>query len=527
MAAIPATLFFSSLISLTIPPSLSSSIVEELNQPLPPDFHVTVLKNCFQNPSLPYCSAASADLPNIFKSTIVARHLCNESNNPNCTHSFTKVDLRSRPLIAPLYLSFNFFWKYCPPTISTLDLSNNSLKGAFPNDILYCTQIQTLDLSHNQFMGDVPFWTLANMTSLTFLNLSYNSFSRSNVSESQLFKRFNSTSFIHSGLLPTDHKPSLGPIILMIFFVILFILAMGSFGWLCLRRPDFLPSFLQRKHRFTPAMLKAATDGFSDDNLLGTNGRVEIYSGELRDRTPVVIEVSRGKISSDLHREFIDGCRVLVQLDHKNLVQVLGWCNNRELRAIVTRWEDGDSVEEWLLRGLPWKHRLKVLKGVVEAMCYLQDRWPQVGYDLRARSILMSKEHEPLISRFKVQDHTVTNTTKKVHRFGLFLLEVVTNRRLQEKFDGKAANFIEWMRLHYLSDVRKVIDRQMRKTNTTLDQAKQAIGIGLACIDTSGNYQVSLSQISDMISGLCTSLTSIPPAQHQPHEGSKRHQCIH
>ncbi|XP_058073265.1 leucine-rich repeat receptor protein kinase MSP1 [Magnolia sinica] len=474
MASTSATLFLSfSLISISIPPILSSSIIEDLNQPLPPHFQATIVKNCIENPSLRYCGASSSDLSNIFKSTVVAHHLCTESNNPNCLDSFTKIDLRAHPIITPLYLSFNFFWKYCPLTISTIDLSNNSLKGAFPTDVLHCTQIQSLDLSHNNLIGDVPISTLSNLTNLTFLNLSYNSFSESNISKTQLFKRFNSSSFLHSGLLADDHKLNVGPIILVICFMIFIVMMIGCFGWVCFTRPDLLPLFFQRRHHFTTAMIKAATDGFSEENLVARSWTVEIYGGVMRDGTAIAIEIYRGKISSVLHREFIEGCRILVQMDHKNLVPVLGWCDCRELRAVVMRWTDGDSVEKWLLGGPPWKVRLKVLMGVIEAMRYLEDQWPRVGYDLRTSSVLLSRDCEPLISRFKVRDQI--STSKKVYRLGMFLLELVANRRPREDFERGDMGFIEWMRLHYPGEVRKVMDGWMKKTSTTSDQAKRAI----------------------------------------------------
>lgn len=171
-----------------------------------------------------------------------------------------------------------------------------------------------------------------------------------------------------------------------------------------MQRPDLLPFFLQRKHKFTQSVLKAATDGFSEGNLVGRNKRVEIYKGILRDGSEVLIEIHRGKFSFDSRKGFVEECRVLVQLDQKNLAQVLGWCDNREFRAVVTRWTDGYTIVEWLVRNPQWKHRLKVLMRVVEAMCYLQDQWPQVGCDIRTSSIFLSNDHEPLISKLKVQD---------------------------------------------------------------------------------------------------------------------------
>lgn len=404
-----ASISASSIILLIAVLSLSDSatLVEDLaNLKPPPDFNTTIKTNCLHNPSLRYCNYSSpADLFEIFKSTIVASHLCNESKNPNCVESFPKIDLRNRPKIVPLYLSYNFFWKFCPLTILSIDLSNNSLKGSFPVEVLSCTQIQALDLSLNALTGDFPVESFTPVSDLTFLNLSYNYFSECKISDSQFFKRFNSSSFLHSGLLPSHRNYKIKAILLLLGFPIFVILIIVCFGWLCLKRPDYLPRFLQRKHRFTPAILKAATNQFSRKNLVAKSEGVSMYRGTLREGTEVRIEIYWDSISQEDRRRFIWECRVLVQLCHKNVVQVFGWCTDRKLRAIVTEWTEGENIEMWLsaVESVPsWKQRLKVLMGVVEGMCYLQEQWPEVGYDLRTKSVILSENLEPLISRFKV-----------------------------------------------------------------------------------------------------------------------------
>lgn len=307
-------------------------------------------------------------------------------------------------MIAPLYLSFHFFWKYCPLSILSIDLSNNSLKGGFPVDVLECKQIQALDLSRNDLDGEVPFRIFSDLANLTVLNLSYNQFSESRISDSGLFfKRFNSSSFISSGLLPDHRKHKMKVVILLIGFPILVILMVWFLAWLCFHRPDFLPRILRRKHKFTPAMLEAATDGFSEKNLMVKCEGVDIYSGVLRDGIEVRVEMYRNGIARKSKKEFIEECKTLTQLSHKNLVKVLGWCANRQMRAIVIEWSEEESVDMWLSRlPPPWKHRMKVAKGVVEGMVYLEEEWPSVDYDLRTSSLLLSRKLVPLISRFKL-----------------------------------------------------------------------------------------------------------------------------
>ncbi|PON61864.1 Tyrosine-protein kinase [Parasponia andersonii] len=494
----------SSLVSIT----LSASVIEDLkNLNPPPDFNSTIITNCHNSPSLRYCSSSPMDLDEIFKSTIVGSHLCKESKNPNCVESFPKVDLRSRPMIAPLYLSFSFFWKYCPLDVLSIDLSNNSLKGSFPNDVLQCTQIQALDLSLNELSGEFPIESFSPLTNLTVLNLSYNHFLEREVSKTEFFKRFNSSSFLHSGLLPDHEMFGIKLMFLLVGFPIFVVLAVGCLGWVCLNRPDFLPRMLQRQHKFTPSMLKAATNGFSKKNLVGKSEAVNIYRGTLRDGTEVRIEIYSDDISRESHRKFVEECKVLVQLRHKNIVQVLGWCNNRWFRAVVTEWMDGQNVEMLLLGSNPsWKHRLRLMMGVVKGLCYLQEIWPEVDYDLRASSVLLSSNLEPLISRFTIGDHN--RSTKKIYKLGVFLLEIIANKRLQKDFEEETG-LIEYIRMHYPGNLQKAMDEKMKLTENAFDQAKQVIGLGLMCTDQTSNRQLSLRQVFDVLSKAYESVTAL------------------
>ncbi|XP_038894683.1 LRR receptor kinase SERK2 [Benincasa hispida] len=500
---------------------LSASVIEDLNTLHPPsDFNSTISKNCHLNPSLRYCSASPMDLIEIFKSSIVASHLCNESRNLNCVESFPKIDLRNRPKIAPLYLSFHFFWKYCPLSILTIDLSNNSLKGSFPVDVLECKQIEVLDLSRNDLDGEVPFRIFSDLANLTALNLSNNKFTESKMSDLKLFfKRFNSSSFINSGLLPDHRKYKMKAVILLFVFPILVIVVVWFLWWLCFHRPDFLPRMLRRKHKFTPAMLWAATGGFLEKNLIVKCEGVDIYSGVLRDGTQVRVEIYGNEISRESRKEFIEECMILTQLSHKNLVEVLGWCDNRRMRAIVIEWLEGESVDMWLSRSpSPWKHRLKVAKGVLEGMLYLQEEWPAVDYDLRTNSLLLTRKLVPLISRFKLGHQNCSS--KYIYKFGVFLFEMIVNRELRDEIKRGEFGFVRDIKMQFPKNLHIVINEAIElQKESMVNQAKAAMNLALMCTHQSSGHQPNLKYIYDTVTRLL--------GNHKMHEtGEGRHKRI-
>ncbi|KAG7621213.1 Protein kinase domain [Arabidopsis suecica] len=501
--------FLTSLLSSYLPLSVfSATVVEDLaNLSPPPDFNTTISNNCLRDPMLRYCyntSSSPMDIVEIFRSTIVASHLCNESKNPNCVESFPRIRIHGRPKTAALYLSFDFFWKYCPLTVVDIELVNNSLTNGFPTNVLSCAQIRTLDLSYNQFSGFVPVQDLSGLPNLTHMNLSYNRFSENKISDSEFFKRFNASSFIQSGVLPNVKRYKMKVLVLLIVFPIMVILLCFCFGWLCVKRPDYLPRTCRRRNKFTFAMLEAATDEFSDQHLVSMSNTVDIYKGTLRDGTETKIEVYKEKVSSEKRREFAEVCEMVFKLRHKNLVRVLGWCNSRNMRALVTEWIQGENVETWLSSSmaLSWRRRLRVVLGVVEGICYLSDQWPEITFDLTTSSVLLSDDNqEPLISHFKIGDRN--NLSTNIFNFGLFFVEMITNLRPDLGQEDSERRYLEYIRVHYPDNLERVIDEKMKIEGRTFDQVKQAITLGLMCTDIIPPLkQPSLTQIYDLVSSL-------------------------
>ncbi|XP_074577525.1 L-type lectin-domain containing receptor kinase V.9 [Curcuma longa] len=479
------TFFCFLLLSLTILATSRSSLIEELNRPPPPDFAATVAANCARDPSLRYCNC-SADLPNVYKSTVVARHLCVESRNPDCNRSFPRIDLRSRPNLAPLYLSFAFFWAYCPSSVLAIDLANNSLAGGFPSAILLCTHILSLDLSYNALAGDVPVDLFSNLHNLSSLNLSYNHFSECGSDCAPFFRLFNSSSFIHSGLRPEDHRHSseitatvllLTGVLASIFFLLCIVCVLVR-----RRKGD--------RYQFTTEALREATRGFGERNLIRKGEKEDLYVGRLRNGLQIEVHVQRGRASKAFLRAFEEDCTSLLRLRHRNLAKVIGWCNERELLAVVVEMAHICSVEEWLLQqSPPWKQRLKVLMGVVDGVCYLEEHWPRVGYDIRTRSISLTREIEPLIS--KVGVGISDSESKKVQRLGLFVLELIANKRPREVFEAGETGLIEWVKVQFPAQVKKLIDEKMKPTATTLEQIRQIISIALEAAANASSSSMS------------------------------------
>ncbi|KAL7163018.1 hypothetical protein ACSBR2_039173 [Camellia fascicularis] len=92
---------------------------------------------------------------------------------PRCLcelHSFTKLDLSHNLLQGDIGACFSNM-----SSIRYLDISNNHFNGSFPSLLLHnITNIETLIASHNQFTDNISFSMFANLSKLSYLDLSFN-----------------------------------------------------------------------------------------------------------------------------------------------------------------------------------------------------------------------------------------------------------------------------------------------------------------------------------------------------------------
>ena len=78
--------------------------------------------------------------------------------------------------------------------------------------------------------------------------------------------------------------------------------------------------------RFTYKELALATDNFSSSTLVGQGGYGQVYKGILSDKTVVAIKRA-GEGSLQGQKEFLTEIELLSRLHHRNLVSLIGYCD--------------------------------------------------------------------------------------------------------------------------------------------------------------------------------------------------------
>jgi hypothetical protein len=84
--------------------------------------------------------------------------------------------------------------------------------------------------------------------------------------------------------------------------------------------------------RYKYRELAAATNNFAEDEKLGRGGFGSVYRGMLAvagEERPVAIKMLSSESSEQGRKEFEAEVRIISRLKHRNLVQLLGWCDSR------------------------------------------------------------------------------------------------------------------------------------------------------------------------------------------------------
>jgi hypothetical protein len=95
--------------------------------------------------------------------------------------------------------------------------------------------------------------------------------------------------------------------------------------------------------------LGAATDGFSERNLLGEGGFGRVYKGVLGDTKEVIAVKQLDRDGFQGNREFLVEVLMLSLLHHPNLVKLLGYCTDSDQRILVYEYMPKGSLEDHLL----------------------------------------------------------------------------------------------------------------------------------------------------------------------------------
>lgn len=247
--------------------------------------------------------------------------------------------------------------------------------------------------------------------------------------------------------------------------------------------------------------LMKASNNFHKDNIIGLGRTGTMYKAVLDDGTPLMVK--RLQESQHSEKEFLSEMATLGNIEHRNLVPLLGFCVAKKERLLVYKYMPNGTLHDQLhpmdadgAKIMEWPTRLKIGIGAARGLAWLHHNCnPRIIHrNISSKCILLDADFEPKISEFglarlmnPIDTHlstfvngefgdlgyvapeyarTLLATPKgDVYSFGTVLLELVTGERAThiakapEDFKG---NLVEWiMQLSSQSQLQDALDRSL------------------------------------------------------------------
>ncbi|XP_076899899.1 receptor-like protein kinase THESEUS 1 [Bidens hawaiensis] len=177
--------------------------------------------------------------------------------------------------------------------------------------------------------------------------------------------------------------------------------------------------------------LVIATNNFSEANLLKRGRKVaDVYKGELLGRSKVGIDVVIWKYRSTLTFNFYEEIERLSGLKHRNIVTLIGFCDEEDERMIVMEHVAKGSLGKYLSdpTTLKWYQRLNICFGVACGLRF----WHNVNkkgcfYNIKGGfKILLDENWEARVLFCTESD---TKNYEVLHCLGVILLEMLYGRK--------------------------------------------------------------------------------------------------
>ncbi|KAH7302689.1 hypothetical protein KP509_23G083000 [Ceratopteris richardii] len=205
------------------------------------------------------------------------------------------------------------------------------------------------------------------------------------------------------------------------------------------------PGISSSKSMFSYADLAAATDGFSNMNMLGEGGFGCVYKGVLPSGQMVAVKQLKSGATQG-EREFQAEVEIISRVHHRHLVSLVGFCIADSHRLLVYDFVPNDTLENHLhkRKGRPpldWPTRLKIASGAARGLAYLhEDCNPRIIHrDIKSANILLDNNFEAQVADFGLakltEDFNTHVTTRVMGTFGYLAPEYASSGKLTEKSD--------------------------------------------------------------------------------------------
>ncbi|MCD7472086.1 hypothetical protein HAX54_013021 [Datura stramonium] len=296
-------------------------------------------------------------------------------------------------------------------------------------------------------------------------------------------------------------------------------------------------------------VLVSATKHFHPENKLGEGGFGPVFKGQLSDGRQIAVKkLSHG--SRQGMKEFKTEAKLLARVQHRNVVNLLGYCVHGVDKLLVYEYVANESLDKILFKSakrdvLSWKKRHDIIIGIAKGLLYLHEGSHNciIHRDIKASNILLDDKWVPKIADFGMarlypEDQTHVNTRvagtngymapeyvmygnlsvkADVFSFGVVVLELISGQKNSTfNRDPDSRSLIEWAyKLYKKGRSWEIMDPALAQSAIP-DEIAMYIQIGLLCTQSDPTLRPTMQQVVVMLSKSPGSLDKEPTRPGYP-----------
>ncbi|KAK4711952.1 hypothetical protein R3W88_006465 [Solanum pinnatisectum] len=268
--------------------------------------------------------------------------------------------------------------------------------------------------------------------------------------------------------------------------------------------------------------LKKITSSFS--HKIGKGGFGQVYKGKLPDGRAVAVKVLT-ETNGD-GEEYINEVASISRTSHVNIVGLLGFCYQRNRRALIYEYVSNGSLDKFLNSGsssttcsLEWTTLYSIAVGTARGLEYLHRGCNTriVHFDIKPHNILLDEDFCPKISDFGLsrlceRKESILSMLGARGTAGYIAPEVFSRAfgHVSHKSDVYSYGMLVLEMVGVRNNLGKDLSLQGIMNEEDEELARKMILVGLWCIQTKPSDRPAIEKAVEMLEGSLHSL-QVPP----------------
>ncbi|XP_054818570.1 senescence-induced receptor-like serine/threonine-protein kinase isoform X3 [Prosopis cineraria] len=281
----------------------------------------------------------------------------------------------------------------------------------------------------------------------------------------------------------------------------------------------------QKNREFSYSQVLDITDNLK--TLIGEGGFGKVYLGTLEDGSQVAVKLLSPS-SKQGYKEFQSEAQLLAVIHHRNLVSLVGYCYENNIKALIYEYVDNGDLRQLLEKNsnvLKWNQRLQVAIDTAKGLEYLHTgcHTPIIHRDLKPSNILLNKFMVAKIADFglsraftnegdsylstqpagtlgyidpEFQRSGQLNKESDIYSFGMILLQLITGRPPIKRSGPRTNTFIlDWIQPKIeCGDIQGIVDPRLAREFYVTSTSK-AIEVAMSCVLPTPSQRPEISYI--------------------------------